>query len=80
MGVKQMVEALEFAKKIGYPLGSTIFGGGPDDYLHCCPDSRDTDVCHYMADNKGFPKLEAMLSTMLFEDFSYYLAYTHLKV
>jgi hypothetical protein len=40
----------------------------------------DTEVCHYMADNIGFPKLEAMLSTMSSEDFSYCLAYTHIKV
>jgi hypothetical protein len=33
-----------------------------------------------MADNIGFLKLEAMLPTMSFEDFSDYLAYTHLKV
>jgi hypothetical protein len=37
-------------------------------------------VCHYMADNVGFPKLEAMLSTMSNEEFSDCLAYTHLKV
>jgi hypothetical protein len=37
-------------------------------------------VCYHMADNIGFPKLEAMLSTMSFEDFSDCLAYTHLKV
>lgn len=37
-------------------------------------------MCHYMADNIGFPKPEAMLSTMSFEDFSDCLAYTHLMV
>jgi hypothetical protein len=40
----------------------------------------ETEVCRYMADNIGFPKLEAMLSTMSSEDFSDYLAYTHLKI
>jgi hypothetical protein len=38
------------------------------------------EACCYMADNIGFLKLEAMLPTMSFEDFSDYLAYTHLKV
>jgi hypothetical protein len=38
------------------------------------------DQCCYMADNIGFMNLEAMLSTMSFEDFSDRLAYTHLKV
>jgi hypothetical protein len=37
-------------------------------------------VCHHMADNIGFPKLEAMLLTMSSKDFSDYLTYTHLKV
>jgi hypothetical protein len=39
-----------------------------------------TEASRYMADNIGFPKLEAMLSTMSSEDFSDCLAYTHLKV
>jgi hypothetical protein len=60
--------------------GSTIFGGGPDDYLHCCLDILEIEVCRHMADNIGFPKLEAMLSTMSSKDFSNCLAYTHLKV
>jgi hypothetical protein len=37
-------------------------------------------VCRHMVENNSFPKLEAMLSTMSSEDFSDYLAYTHLKV
>jgi hypothetical protein len=37
-------------------------------------------VCRYKSDNVGFPKLEAMLSTMSDEDFSDCLAYTHLEV
>lgn len=73
-----MAKALGFAE--GYPSGSTIFEGRLDDYLYCCADSRETKVCRYMADNIDFPKLEAMLSTMPFEDFSDCLAYTHLKV
>jgi hypothetical protein len=40
----------------------------------------ENEACRYMADNIGFQKLEAMLSTMSFEDFSDCLAYTHLKV
>jgi hypothetical protein len=40
----------------------------------------EIEVCHYMVDNVGFPKLEAMLSTMSNEEFSDCLAYTHLKV
>jgi hypothetical protein len=80
MGVKQLAEAIGFAEQLGYPSRSTIFGGGPDDYLYCCPDNMETEVCRYMVDNIGFPKLEAMLSTMSSEDFSDCLAYTHLKV
>jgi hypothetical protein len=80
MGMKQMAEALGFDEQLGYPSGSIIFRGGPDDYLYCCPDNRETEVCRYMADNIGFPKLEAMLSMMPFDEFSYCLAYTHLKV
>jgi hypothetical protein len=75
-----MADALGFAEQLGYPSGSTIFGGGSDDNLYRCPDSREIEVCRYMADNIGFPKLKATLSMMPFEDFSDSLAYTHLKV
>jgi hypothetical protein len=40
----------------------------------------EAKACCYMANNIGFPKLEAKLSTMSSEDFSNNLAYTHLKV
>jgi hypothetical protein len=40
----------------------------------------ETEVCRYMADNIGFPKVEAMLSTISSEDFSDCLDYTHLKI
>jgi hypothetical protein len=79
-GAKQLVEAIGFAEQLGYPLGSTIFGGGSDDYLYYYPDNMETEVCRCMADNVGFPKLEAMLSTISSEYFSDCLAYTHLKV
>jgi hypothetical protein len=80
MGAKQLAEAIGFAEQPGYPLGSTIFRGGLGDYLYCCPDNLETEVCCYMANNIVFPKLEAMLSTMFSKDFSDYLTYTHLKV
>jgi hypothetical protein len=64
-----MVEAVGFAEQMGYPTGSTIFGGEQDDYLYCCPNNMETEVCHYMTVNVGFPKLEAMLSTMSNEEF-----------
>jgi hypothetical protein len=80
MGTKQMTEALGFAKQLGYPSGSMIFRGGSNDYLYYCPDSQETDVCRYMADNIGFPKLEVVLSTMPFKYLSDCLTYTHLKV
>jgi hypothetical protein len=35
MGAKQLTEAIRFAKQLGYPSGSTVFWGGPDDYLYC---------------------------------------------
>lgn len=80
MGAKQLAEATGFAEQLGYPSGSIIFRGGQDDYLYFFPDSMEIDVCRYMADNVGFPKLEAILSTMSYEDFSDCLAYTHLEV
>jgi hypothetical protein len=33
MGTKQLAEAIDFTKQLGYPSGSTIFGGGANDYL-----------------------------------------------
>jgi hypothetical protein len=80
MGVKQLAEAIGYAEQLGYPSGSTIFGGGLDDYLYCCPNNLEMEVCRHMADNIGFLKLEAMLSTMPFEDFLDCLAYMHLNV
>jgi hypothetical protein len=44
MDVKQLAEAVGFVKQLGYPLGSTIFKGGQDDYLYCCPNNKETDV------------------------------------
>jgi hypothetical protein len=69
IGAKQLAEAVGFTEQMGYPTGSTIFRGGQDDYLYCCPNNMETEVCHYMANNVGFPKLEAMLSTMSNEEF-----------
>jgi hypothetical protein len=80
MGAKQLVEVIGFAEQLGYPSGSIIFVGRPDDYLYWCPDNMETEVCRYMTDNIDFPKLEVMLSTMSSEDFFDYLAYTHLKI
>jgi hypothetical protein len=80
MGAKQLAEAIGYAEQLGYPLGSTIFGGGPDDYLYCCSDNMETETCQYMVDNIGFLKLEAMLSTMSSKDFFDCVAYTYLKV
>jgi hypothetical protein len=69
MCAKQLPEAICYAKQLGCPSRSTIFGGGPNDYLYCCLDNLETKVCHHMVDNIGFSKLEAMLSTMSSEDF-----------
>lgn len=33
LGAKQMAKVLEFVEQLGYPSRSTIFGGGPDNYL-----------------------------------------------
>jgi hypothetical protein len=54
MGAKQLAEAIGFVEQLGYPLGSTIFRGGLDDYLYCCPNNMETEVCRYMTDNIGF--------------------------
>jgi hypothetical protein len=80
MGAKQLAEAISYTEQLGYPSGSTIFDGGLDDYLCCGRDNLETKLCHHMADNISFPKLEAMLSTMSTKDFSNCLTYTHLKV
>lgn len=83
MGAKQLAKAIGFAEQLGYPSGLMIFGGGPKNYLYClycCPDNLEAEVCHYMVDNIGFLKLEAMLSTISYEHFLDYLTYTHLKV
>lgn len=80
MGPKLLNEVVGFAEQLEYPSVSTIFGGGREDYLYCCLDSLEIEVCRYMANNIGFPKLEAILSTMPSKDFSDCLAYTHLKV
>jgi hypothetical protein len=77
---RSWLKLLATLKSLDTLRGSTIFGGGPDDYLHCCLDILEIEVCRHMADNIGFPKLEAMLSTMSSKDFSNCLAYTHLKV
>ncbi|AQL02945.1 hypothetical protein ZEAMMB73_Zm00001d045666 [Zea mays] len=60
MGAKQLVEVIGFAEQLGYPSGSIIFVGRPDDYLYWCPDNMETEVCRYMTDNIDFPKLETM--------------------
>lgn len=65
---------------LGTLQGLQSLKGGKEDYLLYCLDNYETDVCRYMMDNIGFPKLEAGLSSMPFEDFSDCLAYTHLKV
>jgi hypothetical protein len=75
-----MAEALGFAEQLGYPSESKIFEGGPNDYLYCSPDNQETEVCCFMADHVGFPKLEVVLSRMPFEEFSDFLAYTHLTI
>jgi hypothetical protein len=36
MGAKQLAEVMGFVEQLGYPSGSKIFGGGPDDYLYYC--------------------------------------------
>jgi hypothetical protein len=69
MGAKQLAEAIGYNEQIGYPSGSTIFRERPDDYLYCCSDNLEKEVCRHMANNIGFPKLEARLSTMSSEDF-----------
>jgi hypothetical protein len=46
MGTKQLAKAIGFAEQLGYPSRTTIFGGGPNDYLYCCPDNMETEVCH----------------------------------
>jgi hypothetical protein len=65
MGAKQLAEAIAYAEQLGYPSGSTIFRGGLDDYLYCCLDNIKTEVCHYIVDNIGFPKLEWAFNNVL---------------
>lgn len=62
MDTKQMAKVVGFAELLGYPSGFTIFSGGPSDFLYYYPNGQENDVCRYMVDNIGFPKLEAILS------------------
>jgi hypothetical protein len=69
MGAKQLTEAIGFAEQLGTLWGLRSLGEGHMIYLYCCPNSMETEGCRYISDNIGFPKLEAMLSTMSFKDF-----------
>lgn len=80
MILEQIAKTQSFAKRLGYLQGATIFCGGVDNYLYCCPNNLEINVCCFMMDNIGYPKLEFGLSVMPFEDFSNCLAYTSLKV
>ena len=62
MDTKQLAKVVGFAELLGYPSGFTIFSGGPSDFLYYYPNGQENDVCRYMVDNIGFPKLEAILS------------------
>jgi hypothetical protein len=54
---EQITKLQSFVKMLRYTLGATIFGGGEDEYLYCCPDNLETETCHYMAKNIKFLKL-----------------------
>jgi hypothetical protein len=34
MGAKQLAKTVNFVEQLGYPSGSTTFGGGREDYLY----------------------------------------------
>jgi hypothetical protein len=44
MGDTELAEPISFIEQLGYPLGSSIFEGGPEDYLYCCLYSLETEV------------------------------------
>jgi hypothetical protein len=68
MTLEQIAKTHAFAERQGYSPRATVFGRGQDDYLYCCMDNMEIDVCHFMMDNIGYPKLEVGLSAMLVED------------
>ena len=51
-----------------------------DDFLYCLLDNKEIIVCHEMADNIGYPKLELGLSVMSKDQLVDSLAYNSLKV
>lgn len=77
---EQIVKVQKFVERLRYPSRKTIFSGGEDDYLYCCPDNLETETCRYMAKIIGFLKLESGLAAMLHQDLADYLAYIGLKV
>lgn len=56
--VDQAVEVQTYAEELRYPSRETAFGGSDDDFLYCCPHSREINVAHIIMNNIGYPKLE----------------------
>jgi hypothetical protein len=54
--------------------GTPTVGHNEDDYLYYCPDNREVDVCLFMMDNIGYPKLDDGVSVMLKHDLANYFS------
>jgi hypothetical protein len=78
---EEIVEAKHYARELKYPKGALVFNGTDEhDFLYCLPENKEISVCRKMAENMGFPNLEAGLSAMLKDDLADSLAYNNLKV
>ena len=57
---EEILEAKHYARELKYPKGALVFNGtDEDDFLYCLSDNKEISVCREMANNMGFPKLEA---------------------
>jgi hypothetical protein len=78
---EEISEAKHYARELNYPKGALVYNGtDEDDFLYCLPDNKEISICREMANNMGFLKLEAGLSTMSKDDLADSLAYNSLKV
>lgn len=65
-GVEEPKIEKEKISKEGIPLVGRNERTRVDDYLYCCPNNLEINVCCFLMDNIGYPKLEFGLSVMPF--------------
>lgn len=62
LNAEKLTELKDYATKLGYPIGATIFGRGDCDVLACVPDLEEATIVKNLTRNIGFPKLDHKLS------------------